>query len=75
MGIWFGCDFRQFVPINDTELNGHVSHTGLITVKGPCGEGHTMNYDTARKLANWLLSAVGPAPFQLPENYVDASVA
>lgn len=46
----------------DSELRGavHSAHGAVFfTVKGPCGEGHTMSREEARRLRDWLSTNLG----------------
>lgn len=61
MGITYdGDDYR---PFGSHGLTGCVDREKrLVSIKGPCGEGHTMNFDAARDLASWLLAVVRGMP-------------
>ena len=49
------CEFKP-VARGSQILAGQ--HGIFITIKGPCGDGHTMNYAEARNLRDWLIANV-----------------
>lgn len=50
--------FEPIAPASKLEarleypVGGHL----FVTVRGPCGEGHTMSFAEAQQLAEWLLA-------------------
>lgn len=60
IGNWGMAPLR---PIGTHGLVGSAQH-GMITVRGPCGEGHTMNMEAARELRDWLTEQLVEEPVQ-----------
>ena len=55
-----------FRPIGDSSQLHAAVHiekgATFFTVKGPCGEGHTMSMDEARRLRDWLTDNLPEQP-------------
>lgn len=62
----------ELLPIAaGSELLGRVhrhADKSFVTIKGPCGEGHTMSFDEARNLLRWVARNVPPDDVDMAAN-------
>ena len=52
----------EFMPVARGSQLLAGKHGRFITIKGPCGDSHTMNYAEARHLRDWLIANVPEKP-------------
>lgn len=64
MGFGNICDGNMMLPIGPGSELMAIARDGFVSVRGPCGEGHTMSYAEARTLRRWLAENV-PEPASL----------